>query len=452
MAHSSIGLPPDSTGSRLNTHTHDIDGEIVHNQIMSIGDVNHQNFQSIDEYGAATVKFASGGMDFDSFGKAKMSQEVVLSNFIPEFDDEADLYNVVTAGTVLDTYVHNEKSIRFGVDTVSGDSITRTSKRYHKYIAGVSNTIMMTVNAGMPKENVLKRWGYFDEYNGIFFEHNGLEAGLVIRSNVTGTPVDTKVVQADYNGDKLDGTGVSGITANPSKSQIFWIDFQWLGAGIVRWGLVAPDGSKILIHTMKNTNNNNTVYMSSANLPIRHEITNTGNTASATEMKIHNSVVIMNNNNPNFSGPRYSVAIPSSVSIDNNMLSVLTFKQKDLFKGAINHSVASPVLISLWSDKTIAYNIRKKTTFSNTPTYTDVGVESTVEYSTDAVISTTGDVVAACGILDSGAHKVDLYGMFSYLTECLSENDEYTLMIKTLIPAETGNVIAGICWEEMRMA
>ena len=451
MGHSYIGLPSDGAGKKLHTHTHDHDGIIVHNQIFSLGDVDNDNFQSIDEYGAATVRFAGGGFEFDSFGKAKISQETIISNFIPEFDDQAEYHNVETTGTVLNTYLPNEKSIRFGVDIAQGDRIVRTSKRYHKYTAGISTSIMMTVNAGMPKEGVTKRWGFFDDYNGIFFEHDGATPYLVVRNSASGSVVETRITQVDYNGDKLDGTGVSGIVANPTKSQIYWIDFQWLGVGIVRWGLVAPDGSRILIHTMENANNNNTVYMGSANLPIRQEMFNTTATGSATEMKIHNASVVQNIENPNFSGPRYSITKPGTTAITNTMKSILTFRQKDLFKGQINHSVASPVMMSIWSDKTISFNIRKGTTFSNTPTYSDVGTESTVEYSEDAVIDTVGEVIA-CEVLDAGAHRVNLNEMFGYLTECLAEDEEYTLMIKTLLSAEAGNVIAGVCWEEMRMA
>ena len=65
-----------------------------------------------------------------------------------------------------------------------------------------------------------------------------------------------------------------------------------------------------------------------------------------------------------------------------------------------------------------SYNIRKNSTFNNVPTYNSVGTESTVEYSIDADLNAVGDVIA-CGVLDAGAHKVDLHGMFNYLNECL---------------------------------
>lgn len=43
--------------------------------------------------------------------------------------------------------------------------------------------------------------------------------------------VDTWVPQASWNGDRLDGTGTSGVLIDPTKFQVWQIDIQYLGAG-----------------------------------------------------------------------------------------------------------------------------------------------------------------------------------------------------------------------------
>ena len=62
---------------------------------------------------------------------------------------------------------------------------------------------------------------------------------FVRRTFVSGSAVDAdEIAQSDWNTDKLDGTGPSGIILDESKAQILWWDFEWLGVGTVRCGFV----------------------------------------------------------------------------------------------------------------------------------------------------------------------------------------------------------------------
>jgi hypothetical protein len=99
------------------------------------------------------------------------------------------------------------------------------------------------------------------------------------------------VAQADWNGDKLNGTGDSGFTVDLTKAQIYWQDFEWLGVGSVRCGFII-DGQIIVCHTFNNANSLSTVYMTTAILPVRYEVTNTGATAAAATLKQICSTVI----------------------------------------------------------------------------------------------------------------------------------------------------------------
>jgi hypothetical protein len=83
--------------------------------------------------------------------------------------------------------------------------------------------------------------------------------------------VDVKISQADFNLDKLDGTGPSGYIVDLTKMQMFYIDYSWYGAGAIRWGLRGPDGDVFYVHKMPNNNVNNEAYMRSGNLPGRYE-------------------------------------------------------------------------------------------------------------------------------------------------------------------------------------
>jgi len=102
----------------------------------------------------------------------------------------------------------------------------------------------------------------------IFPDYRGPSANNV---PVTKT-VETEWNQADWNIDRCDGTGKTGYNLDPTKMQMFYMDYSWYGAGFVRWGFRAVDGNVIYAHKIPNNNQNTEAYMRSGNLPARYEV------------------------------------------------------------------------------------------------------------------------------------------------------------------------------------
>jgi hypothetical protein len=142
--------------------------------------------------------------------------------------------------------------------------------------------------------NLTQRVGYYNDDNGVFFQRVDGVYSFVLRSNSTptpGTPSDVRTVnQSSWNGDKLDGTGESGLTLDPSKAQILWMDFEWLGVGSVRCGFII-DGQYIICHTFNNANDITSVYMTTAILPVRYEIISVTSAVAASMKAICCSVI-----------------------------------------------------------------------------------------------------------------------------------------------------------------
>ena len=84
--------------------------------------------------------------------------------------------------------------------------------------------------------------------------------------------VETEWLQSDWNLDRCDGTGKSGYNLDPTKMQMFYMDYSWYGAGFIRWGFRALDGDVIYAHKIPNNNQNTEAYMRSGNLPARYEV------------------------------------------------------------------------------------------------------------------------------------------------------------------------------------
>jgi hypothetical protein len=146
----------------------------------------------------------------------------------------------------------------------------------------------MTFVFGAAATGITRRAGYFSDFNGLYLEQTSTGPSFIIRKN--GAATET-YAQAAWNTDKLDGTGASGLTLDLSKNQIMWIDFEWLGVGVVRFGFVI-NGVFVLAHVAAHSNSTFTdVYMSAPNLPLRYELINSGAGSAATMDCICASVV-----------------------------------------------------------------------------------------------------------------------------------------------------------------
>lgn len=223
------------------------------------------------------------GTAADAFGRARASEPYTLFDSQNRYADSGDFdTSTATGGTA--TFSTDTSSMDLAVTTTSGSEVIRESYRVFPYQPGKSLLVMCTFVMNAGKANLRQRVGYFSTENGIYIEQDGSTVYMVKRSYITGSVVNTRVAQADWNGDKLNGQGASGITLDISKSQIFWTDLEWLGVGSVRCGLVI-NGQLIVCHTFTNSNEGANVYMTTAILPVRYEITNTDTTASASTLK-----------------------------------------------------------------------------------------------------------------------------------------------------------------------
>lgn len=237
---------------------------------------------------SGTVTSTLGGTNLDAFGRLRVSNPVTLFDSQNRYIDGEQFSSITaTSGNVV--YVANESSFNLNVSAASGSSVIRQSKTVQAYQPGKSLLTMNTFAMATLKANLRQRVGYFTEGNGIYFEANGTDLFLVIRSSTTGSVVEERIAQADWNGNTL----LSGIVLDPTLTQIFWCDIEWLGVGNVRAGFVI-NGQFIVCHTFQHANQpgNTTVYMTTATLNPRYEITNTGATSGVSTMKQICSTVI----------------------------------------------------------------------------------------------------------------------------------------------------------------
>ena len=233
---------------------------------------------NINEGDGQLVTF--GGNNLDAFGRLRVSNPLTI------FDSKSimsknTLFDESTANGGTVSYTANKSTVNLNVVETAGSKTIRQSKRVMSYQPGKSLLIFNTFVMNEPIANLKQKVGLFDANNGIFFTADGTTLKIVRRTYTSGAAVDTEINQSSWNGDILNGTGASGFTLNAATSNILFIDIEWLGVGSVRVGFVI-NGQLITAHTFYNANNLTTVYMQTANLPIRYEIERTGTLTAGT--------------------------------------------------------------------------------------------------------------------------------------------------------------------------
>lgn len=239
------------------------------------------------------VTFATGSTD--AFGRLRVSSPFTIFDSQHRYQIN-DKWNYVTSGGAATVYDTNGSLVNLNTNLSSGSQVVGETKRVMPYQPGKSLLIYSTFTMTNVQANQRQRVGYFGAQNGIYFEMDGTTANFVLRTYVSGSVNEIRVPKGSWNVDNLNGTGPSGYNlSNFSNSLIFFIDIEWLGVGDVRVGFVL-NGVYVNCHTFKHTPVGGSpiygTYMTTACLPLRYEITNTGTvTASGNLKQICNSVV-----------------------------------------------------------------------------------------------------------------------------------------------------------------
>jgi len=331
----------------------------------------------------------------DAFGRLRTSDAFTLGDYKHLYGIDPAFEDVTTANGSV-TFLPNQACARLTTSNNSTSSVIHQTKYYHQYMPGKSQLIKSTFNFYGANTNVTKRTGYYDDNNGIFLEQAGNGTiSFCIRTYINGTPDDSrKVSQANWNIDKCDGTGPSGFNIDITKTQIFFIDFQWLGVGRVRCGFV-HDGRFIPAHEFYNSNNLETVYMSSPNLPIRCEIFNTGLRSSNAYMDQICSTVISEGGYLE-SGQDFSWHSGLRLLTAGNTTPIMAIKLKNTFNNYSNRMIARLGNISIIStDESVRYDVIKlaNTSVITGGTWVDVHPSSGVQYNITATNYNDGEVM-----------------------------------------------------------
>ena len=391
------------------------------NVIVGANDL--ENGQNVDRDGSAFVRFTEGAPALDSFNRIKTAAGYTLGYYDFAVEPQDDLFydKLVSGGAI--TYNSDASLMLLSTTTASGSWVSRTTNRYHFYTPGIGVSAVMSIAVGdAGKVNNTRAWGMFDDENGLRWEIFGTEMNVCIRSSTTGSPIDIRVPRSQWNGDRLDGDGQSGFDIDVTHRNLYWIEFAWLGAGVVRFGIFGTRGERIVCHTFANVNSGgSSPYSQSGTLPLAVENANTGVTASGSEIRWICGAVVSE------VAPQYifwrlnDIFTPSAKTITADT-PFITVRAKTIFEGKSNRVNAYPESLSVYVDGgpiKLSCLARASTTGA---TFTDAA--GTIQFDT-AASSVTGDGMFSI-YLNAGAHTIDLTPYFELTDEGILLNVDQT--------------------------
>lgn len=232
-----------------------------------------------DPYGNPVLRIDDTTKQHTSKNRVKVSTFEV-TDFVTYINDKGEnVFDELVVGTGSSTHDPYLGMVKLEVGGSAGDSITRQTQRVQRYIPGRQSEVSMSLIFGTPTTGIRRRFGLFSDENGVYFEDGGDGTYYVAtRRNTASGVIDTRVAREDWNYDKLDGTGPSGITADPTAIQLIDIEYEWYGAGQVEFKFII-DNNSYPVHRFNHANRQPTSWASVAALPVRVELTNVAGTA-----------------------------------------------------------------------------------------------------------------------------------------------------------------------------
>jgi hypothetical protein len=444
-----------------------------------------------------TGEVAVAGANPDAFGRARVSELFTLGDYKHLYAIDPNFLDSTGNGGSI-TFVQDQAACVLATSSNTAGYAIHQTKFYHHYQPGKSQLIYSSVNFRAPHRNVTKRTGYFDDDNGIYFEQVGSNTAdgstvnpttqtlnWVIRTYVGGSPSEAtysttvngqaytykrRVPQSEWNVDPCDGTGPSGFNLDVTKTQLAWIDFQWLGVGRVRCGF-AHNGEMITAHEYYHDNVLPTVYISNPNLPVRCEIRNTGTTTGGAMDQICSTV--MSEGGYVESGIDWGIATTprTTPTQGQTRFPLVAIRLKNSFNGYANRLSVRPVSVGLYAEtNSILYEVVKFPGVASLSTsapgglvWTSADSDSGVEYCVNATGFTAADADRfAAGFVPSGSSQNSLSPVASGTLTAAKKNvisqnigstdsEIYCILVSTVNAGNnvTANVAATVQWREI---
>ena len=245
---------------------------------------------------------------------------------------------------------------------------------------------------------------------------------------------DTWIAQTQWNGDKLDGTGNSGLILDPAKGNNFSIYVENLGFGDIKFNLNSTGiNNLITVHTIKTTNNSTSTALSNAAFPFTAAAYSAGSTTNLSVFVGGYSVSLCGQKR--VSSNRFTFNGSSTVVNATDYTCLFTIRNGTTYNNRANQVVIDILSITAAMKHTQPGSIflLKNATLSGTPNFATYSTSSCIYYDTAATICTISDNSQLLASLQLGESGQVLFPFLYPIS--LQTDDTITLAARSITGA-----------------
>lgn len=280
------------------------------------------------------------------------------------------------------------------------------------YIPGYEVQMNFTPVMSRPTGAGYTRGGIFDDNDGFFVEMDASSFKFVRRRDA----VDIDINRADFNYDKLDGTGPSGIILDEAdmNGNVFLIRYGFLGFAPISLSIQNEDGTIFPVHVFKYPNTSKVTHISNTYLPARFEAFNV-DTAEDVFLKIGSfNISVVDGSSNQATNRNFGLGIQGTLAAGAYVRRpMIAFRNKVNFQGPLMPAPRvnriGAILEYLYvlidgqnKDILVELIIIPSDQEVGSAVFTDKAADSVLQYSTDAALDygvyTGGDAKFSFGI------------------------------------------------------
>ncbi len=305
---------------------------------------------------------------------------------------EVRTLTVTTASTATNNYNVTLNGTAFNVTATNNGSTTRTAYEiaqgtYTGWSAeAVGSTVIFIANSA----------GVVSGSFSLAQSGAGVPAaGSFAQTKAGVASTDTWYAQSAWNGDKLDGTGASGATIDPTKGNVYSIGIQYLGHGPITFRVeVAASGNNpdfVTVHTLRFPNTLTATSVGNPSFPFTMAAYSAGSTTDLSVSVGSFSGFI--EGKKILHGPRYSYVNTLTTVGSTNYQALFTVQNRRYFGGRSNQSVVNLLSVSgaLKHTQPCIFYLIKNGTLGGTPNFSQFSSGSCTNWDSSATTVTFSD-------------------------------------------------------------
>lgn len=336
-----------------------------------------------------------------TFGQIRVAVRETQFDNVQEYGLDTRAWGTQTANGGTVTFNTTTGMTDLTVTNASGSTAKLRTNTHFIYQPGAVTRIILTaVHSSAGETNQVRRWGFFNDGDGIAFDLVGTSLSLVRRTSTSGSPVDLPLPLASWD--------VPGNAPTLTNGNRFEIDLQWLSFGSVRvWVNGRP------LHTFNFSDSIALPYTRTAQLPISLEIFNTGASTAATLSYVC-STVYLDGGTPLRFVPRERALSAPKTGIGTTYTPLIGLRMRDTVLGRTNRKIVIPTtsrVANASGRATVAVFLNPTSTTGGTWTAADAA--SGVEYN-EGITAFTGGTELTRIFLPNTADSRELDGESSF--------------------------------------